>query len=403
MWGLSMNLCLPYASVYMLALGVSDARIGLLTSAGLAAQMVWGVLAGVITDRIGRRLSVAAFDLVAWSVPCLIWAGASLVDARRGFWLFLGASVLSGARQVAQNAWDCLLVEDAERHQIPQLYSLILVAGNLSALFAPIAALLVAQFSLVPAVRVLYLNAFVVMTAKLVILYAATRETGMGQARKALSQGQPLWAALAGYREVLRVMRRSPGCLFSLFTMVLVAAVTTVRSTFWQVLAAGKLGLPEKLLPFFPMGGSVLAIFFYFTLIPRLPNASHSRTPLAIGFAVCLAGQALLLVAPPSDQAGPGAYLLLAANVALDSFGMAILAMLAEALVALNADEQERARVMAVQRTVVALLIVPSGWLAGQLSSLDRALPFALTGSLLIVGLVASLLRRPTPDRVGAD
>ena len=144
MWGLSMMLVLPYASVFMLALGVHDAQIGLLATISMLSQVVFGLLSGVITDKFGRRWTTAVFDIVAWAIPCLIWAFA------QNFWWFLAASVINGAWQVTQNSWDCLLVEDVDRSQIPRVYSLIKVAADFSALFAPIAALLVANLGLEP-------------------------------------------------------------------------------------------------------------------------------------------------------------------------------------------------------------------------------------------------------------
>jgi hypothetical protein len=64
--------------------------------------------------------------------------------------------------------------------------------------------------------------------------------------------------------------------------------------------------------------------------------------------------------------------------------------MLAESLVALNVDKVERARVMAVQHMIIMLAVSPFGWLGGALSSVNRALPFALTTGLLVIGLLAS-------------
>lgn len=155
LWGLSINLCLPYASVYMVALGISDLQIGFLATIGMLSQMVFGLLGGVITDKMGRRWTTAVFDFFAWSIPCLIWFAASLVDQHLAF---LGASVVNGTWKVTQNSWDCLLVEDAPREQITRIYSLVMAAGQLSALFAPIVAVLVAQYSLVPAVRILSIS-----------------------------------------------------------------------------------------------------------------------------------------------------------------------------------------------------------------------------------------------------
>src|SRR5690606_31673050 len=108
MWGLSMMLVLPYASVFMLALGVYDTQIGLLATISTLSQVVFGLLSGVITDKLGRRRTTAIFDVIAWAVPCLVWAFA------QNFWWFLAASVINGAWQVTQNSWDCLLVEDVD-------------------------------------------------------------------------------------------------------------------------------------------------------------------------------------------------------------------------------------------------------------------------------------------------
>ena len=116
-----MMLVLPYASVFMLALGLRDQQIGLLASISMLSQVVFGLLGGVITDKLGRRLTTAVFDVVAWSIPCLIWAVAA------NFWYFLVASVVNGAWQVTQNSWDCLLVEDVDRGEITKVYSLIKV------------------------------------------------------------------------------------------------------------------------------------------------------------------------------------------------------------------------------------------------------------------------------------
>lgn len=135
MWGLSMALVLPYASVYMLALGLNDKQIGLLATISMLSQMVSGLLSGAITDKLGRRLTTAVSDLIAFVIPGLVWAFA------QNFWWFLVAAAVNGVWQVSQNSWDCLLVEDIPRSTITRVYSLVKVAADLSALFAPIAAL----------------------------------------------------------------------------------------------------------------------------------------------------------------------------------------------------------------------------------------------------------------------
>jgi MFS family permease len=385
MWGLSMMLVLPYASVFMLALGVHDTEIGLLATVSMLSQVVCGLLSGVITDKLGRRLTTALFDIVAWVIPCLIWAFA------QNFWWFLVAAVINGAWQITMNSWDCLLVEDVDRAHITKVYSLIKVAADFSALFAPIAAFLVARYGLVPAVRVLYINAAVIMMIKIWILYRWTTETATGVVRREQTRGVPIWRILSGYRPVLGLIVRSHGTIFSLVVSAIVGAVTLVSATFWQIVANKRLGVPDALLPFLPMVKSVLSVLFFFTLIPKLTHARSLRPPTLIGFGVVLASQLLLVSIPiPHGSATLVTYGLLLVCLTLDAFGLGMLFMLAESLVALHVDQAERSRVMAIQRTVVMLATAPFGWISGWLSSMDRTWPFLLNAALMALGLLVA-------------
>ena len=74
MFGIPYNLFAPFVSVYMLALGLTDQQIGSIASIGLLLQIFTALLSGVIVDKFGRRLSLLVFDILCWSVPCLIWA-----------------------------------------------------------------------------------------------------------------------------------------------------------------------------------------------------------------------------------------------------------------------------------------------------------------------------------------
>ena len=387
MWGLSMMLVIPYASVFMLALGMSDEQIGLLATVSTLSQVVFSLVSGAVTDKLGRRLVTAWADVVAWSIPCLVWAVA------QDFWAFLLASVVNGAFQLASNAWDCLLVEDLDRSLITRVYSLIKVAGEFSALFAPIAAVLVSHFGLVPAVRILYVNAFVIFTAKVVILYRTTTETRVGRVRREQTRGVGVWTLLAEYRDVLALFLRSKGTVLSLVITAIVGAVLLVNSTFWQLVINQRLGVPDPLLPFFPMVRSILAVVFFFGVIPRLTHAVDLKRPTLWGFLSYLGGQVLLVLVPAATTAGPSTYVLLGLCLLLDAFGAGILSMLSWSLFALHVDHAERSRVMALQRTAVLLLTAPFGWLSGWLSGLDRTWPFLLTSALLVLGIAVTARR----------
>ncbi|MCL1800752.1 MAG: MFS transporter [Promicromonosporaceae bacterium] len=390
MWGISMALVLPYASVFMFALGITDQQIGLLTTIGMISQVFFGIAGGILTDKLGRRWATAIFDVTAWVIPALIWAVA------QNFWYFLFASIINGSLQVTWNSWDALMIEDADREQIPRIYALVRIAADCSAFFMPIAALLVSRYGLIHAVRILYVNAAIVMIAKVVVLFLVSRETRTGTIRMAATRGVPIRTLLGEYRGVLgRLILRKRGARFSLAIMAVVAAVSGVVAAFWPLFVTGHLGVPDTLLPFFPMVRSVLSIIFFFTLVPRLTAAVDLKVPAILGFGIFLAGQIVLVTIPigPDGEAGLLVYGLLGLSLILDSFGAATAFMLSESLFALHADVGERSRVMALQRPAVMLAAAPFGWIAGWLSSQGRAFPFVLTAILLAIGLALVAFR----------
>ena len=98
LFGIPYNLYAPYASVYMLQLGLTDAQIGLTVSVGLAMQILGALLGGPVTDKLGRRKTTLIFDLLAWSVPTLLWAIA------QDFRYFLAAAIATGFFRVAMTS-----------------------------------------------------------------------------------------------------------------------------------------------------------------------------------------------------------------------------------------------------------------------------------------------------------
>jgi len=59
-----------------------------------------------------------------------------------------------------------------------------------------------------------------------------------------------------------------------------------------------------------------------------------------------------------------------------------------QSLLALSMESDERARVSAMVYVALIVLISPFGWIAGQLSALNRSLPFALNTTLFGIGII---------------
>jgi len=378
---LSMNLCLPLASVYMLGLGLNDLQVGITASVYMFSQMVFSLLSGVIIDKTGRRKSSAIFDFIAWCIPCLIWAFA------QGFWFFAVAALLNGVMKGSTVSWGLLLIEDAEKDKIAHIYTWVLILGNVSALFAPISSVMVSKLTLVPAVRILYINAFVVMTAKVILLYLISKETRQGAVRIQETRGQGLLELLAGYKGVLRQVLKSRGMFFAVSMYALIEIVSTVSAIFWQIIVSKRINVPDQWLPMFPMFRSVISILFFFAVISRI-NQAKLKFPMLSGYVSSFAGCVILVLMPQNASA----YFWLVVSILLDSLGMAVLGTLRDTLAALNSDPKERSRVMAVLHTTVMLVSMPFGYIAGLLSEISRALPFVLNMGLLMIGGGAALL-----------
>jgi len=373
MWGIPYNLFIPYASIYMLALGVSDVQIGMIASLGLLIQPVFALLSGALTDKYGRRLITLVSDILSWSIPCLIWAVAQ--DIR----YFVLAAVFNAMWRISMNSWTCLLVEDADSDQLVHIWTWIHIAGLMAAFFTPLAGLLIGSIDLVPAVRILYLFAFIMMTAKAWILYRYSTETKQGYIRMEETQDKPLLSLMGGLKEVLVQILRTPRTLVVLGIMVVMGVVMMINGTFWSILATEKLGILAEHLAIFPFAKSGLMLILYFLLVPRL-NVRRFRNPMILGFAGLLTGNLILVTM------SAGNYFLLLISVLIEAASMAMFGPLMDALTIISIDDAERARINSILFAVVILLTSPFGWIAGQLSEINRVLPFVLNICLFIIG-----------------
>lgn len=374
MFGIPFNLFAPFLSVYMLALGVTDQGIGTIASVGLAFQILGALLSGAIVDKYGRRLTLFIADIVTWGVPCLIWAVAQ--DMR----FFLVAAMFNGLFRISHTAWTCLMVEDAEERHLVHIWTWVTIFGICSSFFTPLGGWFVARFGLIPTMRGLVIFGCVMLTMKALVLYLFSHETERGKQRIEETRRKSLVSLLGEYRSVFGQILRSKPILAALSLMVITNIVGTVHGSFWGVLFTTRLGFAESQISLFVMLRSIIIAVCFFSLGPRLTNMRHFRLPLWAGFAGFFVSQALLVFMPP--QTIP----LLMISVALEGVGAALLNPMLESLLAMALESHERARLSAMVYVVLILVTLPFGWIAGQLSAIDRSLPFALNMSLFVIG-----------------
>jgi DHA1 family tetracycline resistance protein-like MFS transporter len=379
LWGIPYNLYAPYASVYMLAFGLTDSQIGLITTIGLVFQVFWTMLSGAITDKLGRKRTTLIFDLLSWSVPCLIWAVA------RNWRYFVAAAIVNSLWRVVHTAWQCLLVEDTDPRLLVDVWSWIYMAGLLSAFVSPVTGWLIERYTLVPTLRGLYLLAFAMMTVKAFATNAMVTETRQGTVRRQETRNQPLFAVLREYPAVLKQILHAPAALLAGGLVLIVGIYRMVQGTFWSILVTEKLQIPAQHLAFYALARSITMLLFFFLVMPRLRHM-NVRKPMMIGFLGLIVSHVLLISVPVKG------YGLLLVSTILEACGIATANTLLEKLVVIAVDAQERARIMAILYVMVMVLTSPFGWIAGQMSEVNRSLPFVLDIALFAVGTLLTHL-----------
>lgn len=372
LWGIPYNLYAPFITLYMYALGVKDQQIGLILTIGMVLQVFTAAMGGIVTDKFGRRKVTFFIDLIAWSIPTLIWMLA------QNFWWFLAAAIFNSLWHITNTSWQCLLVEDTPPQLLVNIYTWVNIAGLLAVFFAPISTLLVDRYSLVPTVRVLYFLAFALMTAKFVILYFWSTETHQGIKRMAETKHQSLLSLLLGYQKVFGKVIRSREMRLALVISVILNITSISITNFFALYITLDVGIPEKFVALFPIGRAVIMLLFMFILQP-LTNRLHYRSVFLAGFGIYLASHVFLLLSRPDNQ------LLVIAYTLLEAVAFALVVPRRDALGAVFYDKEDRARVMSLIYVIMIAVSSPFGSILGYLSALDRRLPFALNMLLFLI------------------
>lgn len=379
LWYIPYNLFIPFATVYMYKLGVNDTQIGFILSIAMIVQMAAAFFGGVVTDKLGRRLTTLLSDAISWSIPCIIWAFA------QNFWWFLVAALLNAILQISNNSWACLLVEDCDKKVIVTVYSWIEISGLLAVFFAPISTFLVGRFDTVLVVRCLYLFAAVSMTAKFVLLYRFGSETEQGKRRMEETKQIPISRMFLGYGQVFQKMIHSKEMLLVLFVMTSYQIFNnTVIQNFFGLYSTQNLGIDEKWLPIFPMLRAAIMIVFMFTIQPAASRLPY-RPVLCLGYLTFIFSHLLLIFTPERMLELVFLYMF------LEACSLACIVPRKESLNALFVDKQERSRVSGLLYVMMIAVSAPFGWLIGFLSSVNRILPFLFNILIFVISFVVIL------------
>jgi len=389
LWGIPYHLITPLATLYMVALGVTDVQLGILLSVGFACQMLFAIGGGILTDILGRRATTMLGDFLGWTVSCAIWAVSG------NFWFFLTAVIINCFEQVNQSGWVCLLVEDAPQEHLTHIYTWITIGGLVTVFVAPVSGVLIQNFSLVPVARAVYWLFSFTMLCKTMITWRFCTETAQGKIRKAAMRGKSLRDMLCeSFRTAQNLLRtRATAALLPIYLLMSITSMTT--TSFAALYMNSVLGISEQAITAFPIITALVQIVFLFAL-QRLIDRMSLKAPLIFGVLLLITCQVLLIFCPPGNLAVIVLYVL------LNSCALAMINPRRESLLAQSINPSDRARSMSVFSAMNLLLTAPFGYLVGRLSGIDRRLPFAFSIGLYGMLFVLTLFFRE-PARGGEE
>lgn len=389
MWAVFGGLIFFYAPLYMESIGLTHVQIGLASTATIFMNFLCNLFASSIVNRLGRRRTSLIFDLISWSVPMFIWAVA------QNFWHFMAASLINGFVRIVHISWFLLLSEDAENHQRSKIFAIINLINFASGLMAPLTGLLIAQYSTVPVIRILYGAGMISMTLMFFLRNALTTETKNGLEMMKKHESLLLWHGLSNYFRMVRKIITHP----YLLRVQIIYILTTFLQSMNFVLVlyySNQLAHTEKSLSIIPGVSALVNLFLFIVDLPRISKFKEEKN-LAFSFLISIAGIVLLFFIPAINL------IVLLVSTSLLAVGTFIHQTFRDTLFMNNVEESEKADAFSAIQNVSTLAVIPAGVLTGFLYSVIPQLPFMIMLVLMISAFLISLsLLKQNPVRLSA-
>jgi len=364
-----------YTTVYMYELGVNERQIGLITSIGLLLQLFTSFISGYLTDRMGRRRALLYYDLLGWSVAALIWA------VSQNFWYFLIAAVFNSFLRVPNTAWYCLLVEDTDPKDRSIVFRVLQLIGVIGGLFAPLGGLLVNHFTLVPAMRIMYIIFGISVTIMFFGRNFSTHETEIGIRKRKENQTIKLRDNFHEYILAIKTILRNRMLLMVFGVYILFNFQMTLQNTYLSIYLVEALHIKDAYIAIFPAVSSIAMLGLMYFVIPRF-NENKANQYIILGFALAIVSKFILITVTP------GQIIPIVLSTMLTAAGTIIASPYLEAVVANSIDDEQRAKMFSILQVLVLLFISPSGLIGGWTYTIDPRLPFIL----MILSFAASIV-----------
>jgi predicted MFS family arabinose efflux permease len=357
----------------------------MINSVNLYFAFIFQLFAGSVTNKLGRKRTTLIFDLLAWSVPMLIWAFS------QNFWLFLVAYLLNATSKFVTVSFNCLIIEDVEEHKRSKVFAMLNMIITGAGVLTPIAGAVIADFGIVPTLASIYFVGGLLMTAMFFIRNRYTEETEVGKELMGIHSKTHVFRSLVNS---LRLFGRS-FYKRRLFPIILITVLSNLvlQLNFFQVIYfKEQLSFGDRVISFIPVVTAVTVMLLYLVILPRLKQRSEEKY---VSFSIVLstAGAVLFLLIPAGNIA------MLFLTLIVLAAGNFILQTYRDSLLMNRLGTHEKADMFSAVQTVMTLTAIPSGYLTGLLYHYHPVLLFGVILALYILLMIIMLFLHDPQQR----
>jgi Na+/melibiose symporter-like transporter len=219
------------------------------------------------------------------------------------------------------------------------------------------------------------------MLIKIFITNRFCRETQRGQIRKAETKGMPIAKMLEEYKSLLPRVLKNKDVMKVIAVSAIMHVALLVNGSFFGLYVTQRLGIAERYLAFFPILNAAVMLIFLVFIQHRLSIVKF-RIPMWSGLFIYVACMVLLILTPVGNIP------LVIAYVFFGAVANSLVGPRKDALLQLNIEPEERARINSMIMAATIAFASPFGYIAGWLSGMDRRLPFVFTLTIFIIAVV---------------
>ena len=290
LWAIFGVVVMYYAPLYMVGVGLSSTEIGVIGSVALLTSFVFQLIAAPITNRFGRKRTTLIGDLLSWTLPMFVWAFAN------SFAAFLIAAALAAVGSIVSVSWSLLVIEDVEGESRARVFGILGVIVAVCGMLTPIIGALIAQWGVVPTLRVYYFLGGIGMTVMFLWRNAITTETQNGAAAMLEHKDLHPISGLQRNLTALVALRRTPGLPW--IVAFYVATLFLEQMSLFQVLFLQQtLRFSASTLSFVPFVVAMVSIVIY-CFGQRLLSDLNPEMALVYARVAGLVGSVMLLFIP---------------------------------------------------------------------------------------------------------